>query len=150
MSCTIGHASGCHFGPAVITGWVIANRFPASDVVACVVAQTAGAVLGALVLSGIASGKAAFALALIGCLIAEVVLTLIFLLIIPDATGERVPKGGAPLAIGLRLTLIYLGWTMEQLWLFWLVPVVGAAIAGLVYPAVAGKPETEPAAASKR
>jgi aquaporin Z len=101
---------------------------------------------------------------LAACLTAEVVLTFMFLVIILGATDERAPKGFAGIAIGLGLTLIHLvgipvtntsvnparstgpalfvgGWAVEQLWLFWLAPIIGAAIAGIVYPAMAGKPD---------
>src|SRR5882724_8042527 len=103
---------------------------------------------------------------LIACLVAEVVLTLMFLLIILGATDRRAPQGFAPIAIGLGLTLIHLigipvtnlsvnparstgpavfvgGWAVEQLWLFWLAPILGAAIAGVLYPAIAGEPALE-------
>ena len=102
-------------------------------------------------------------------LTAEVVLTFMFLAIILGATDRRAPQGFAPIAIGLGLTLIHLigipvtnlsvnparstgpaifvgGWAMEQLWLFWVAPLAGAAIAGIVYPALAGEGQTEPAA----
>ena len=101
---------------------------------------------------------------LIACLVAEVVLTFFFLMIILGATDRRAPQGFAPIAIGLGLTLIHLvgipvtntsvnparstgpalfvgGWAVEQLWLFWLAPIVGAAIAGIVYPLVMGESE---------
>lgn len=99
------------------------------------------------------------------CLVAEVVLTFMFLMIILGATDRRAPQGFAPVAIGLGLTLIHLigipvtnlsvnparstgpavfvgGWALEQLWLFWVAPLVGAALAGIVYPLVAGDRES--------
>jgi aquaporin Z len=102
---------------------------------------------------------------MIACLVAEVVLTFMFLMIILGSTDKRAPQGFAPIAIGLGLTLIHLisipvtntsvnparstgvavfagGWAIEQLWLFWLAPIVGAAIAGVVYPAVFGEDTT--------
>ena len=90
------------------------------------------------------------------CFVAEVVLTFMFVLIIHGATDRRAPAGFAGIAIGLGLTLIHLvgipvtntsvnparstgpaifvgGWAIHQLWLFWLAPLVGGAIAGLAY-----------------
>ena len=89
-------------------------------------------------------------------LVAEVVMTCMFLLIILGATDRRAPAGFAPIAIGLGLTLIHLisipvtntsvnparstgvaifqgDWALSQLWLFWVAPIVGAAIAGVLY-----------------
>ena len=97
--------------------------------------------------------------ALQACAITEVVLTFMFLMIILGALDRHAPQGFAPIAIGFGLTLVHLigipitnlsvnparstgpavivgGWAMEQLWLFWLAPLVGAALAGLVYPAM--------------
>ncbi len=98
---------------------------------------------------------------MVAALVAEIVLTFFFLMIILGSTDKRAPQGFAPLAIGLGLTLIHLigipvtnlsvnparstgpalfvgGWAIQQLWLFWLAPIVGAALAGIVYPIVAG------------
>jgi aquaporin Z len=96
---------------------------------------------------------------MMSCLVAEVVLTFFFLMIIMGSTDKRAPAGFAPIAIGLGLTLIHLigipvtnlsvnparstgpavfvgGWALSQLWLFWLAPIVGGALAGGFYRAV--------------
>jgi aquaporin Z len=88
--------------------------------------------------------------------ITEVVMTLMFLLVIHGATDKRAPQGFAPIAIGLCLTLIHLisipvtntsvnparstavalfagGWAVQQLWLFWIAPIIGGILGGLVY-----------------
>ena len=93
---------------------------------------------------------------LLACLVAEVVLTFVFLFVIMGATDKRAPAGFAPIAIGLCLTLIHLisipvtntsvnparstgpalfvgGWALDQLWLFWLAPLVGGILGGIVY-----------------
>ena len=93
---------------------------------------------------------------LAACLTTEIVMTFMFLLIILGSTDKRAPAGLAPIAIGLGLTLIHLisipvtntsvnparstgvalfdgGWAISQLWLFWVAPIVGAALAGLFY-----------------
>ncbi len=100
------------------------------------------------------------------CLVAELVLTFMFLMIILGATDKRAPQGFAPIAIGLGLTLIHLigipvtnlsvnparstapalfagGWALEQLWLFWVAPIAGAIVAGVLYPAITREPVEE-------
>jgi len=95
-------------------------------------------------------------------LICEIVMTAMFLLIILGATDKRAPAGFAPIAIGLGLTLIHLisipvtntsvnparstgvaifagGWAIEQLWMFWVAPIIGGVIGAVVYKAIAGK-----------
>ncbi len=105
------------------------------------------------------------------CLMAEMVLTCFFLIIILGATDRRAPVGFAGIPIGLGLTLIHLigipvtnlsvnparstgpalfvgGWALAQLWLFWVAPIVGAAIGGVIYGAIAEEKAEKPAAAA--
>ena len=174
MAFAIGHISGCHLNPAVSLGLVVGGRFKGSDFAPYVLAQVAGAVLAAAVLYFIASGQAGFDLAASGLasngyadhspgkysvaagFVTEVVMSFMFLIIILGATDDRAPKGFAPIAIGLGLTLIHLisipvtntsvnparstgpalivgGWALQQLWLFWVAPLIGAAMAGVAY-----------------
>ena len=186
MAYAIGHVSGCHLNPAVSIGLAVARRFPAAELLPYILTQVAGAVAGAFILSLIAGGQAGFSTdagfasngygdhspgrySMASAFTAEVVLTFFFLFVILGATDPRAPKGFAPIAIGLGLTLIHLigipvtnlsvnparstgpallvgGWAVQQLWLFWVAPVLGAAVAGVVYPAVSG---SRPADAAK-
>ncbi len=172
MAFAIGHISGCHLNPAVSVGLVVGKRFPVSELLPYIIAQVVGAIAASGVLYLIASGQEGFSLAggfasngyaehspghysLVACFVAEVVLTAFFLLVILGSTDERAPKGFAPIAIGLCLTLIHLisipvtntsvnparstgpalfvgGWAIQQLWLFWVAPIVGAILGGLI------------------
>lgn len=183
MAFAIGHISGCHLNPAVSVGLCAGGRFPAKELPAYIIAQVIGGIAGAGVLYLIASGKAGFSLSgglasngygggegghspggysLQACLIAEIVLTFMFLVVILGSTDSRAPKGFAPIAIGLCLTLIHLisipvtntsvnparstgpavfvgGWALSQLWLFWVAPIIGAIVAGLFYRVLASE-----------
>ncbi len=125
MAFAIGHISGCHLNPAVSLGLVVGGRFKAAELLPYWVAQVLGAVAGAGILYLIASGTSCFDLAgwlrlqrLCGSftrpLLAarlrrvRIVMTFMFLIIILGATDARAPKGFAPIAIGLGLTLIHL------------------------------------------
>ena len=179
MVYAVGHISGGHLNPAVSLGLVVGKRFPASDLLPYVIAQVVGGIAAAGVLYVIASGTATFELhngfasngygehspggySLLAGLVAEVVLTAFFLIVIMGATDNRAPKGFAPIAIGLCLTLIHLvcipvtntsvnparstgpavlvgGWALQQLWLFWVAPLIGGALGGGIYNTVFGE-----------
>src|SRR5687767_9027739 len=182
----LGHISGAHFNPAVSFGLWAGMRFPARDLLPYVVAQVLGAIAGAAIIYLIAREKAGFTLAdgfaangygnVVGspggysplaAFVAEVVMTFFFLIVILGATHGRAPKGFAPLAIGLCLTLIHLvtipvtntsvnparstgpaifvqGWAIAQLWLFWVAPILGAMLAGFFYSWLAGDDQVPP------
>jgi aquaporin Z len=180
MAFAIGHISGCHLNPAISLGLVAGKRFPASELLPYVVAQVLGAIAASGVLFVIASGSASFDVSqgfaangygvhspggysLLAGAVAEIVLTMFFLLVIMGATDSRAPKGFAPIAIGLCLTLIHLvcipvtntsvnparstgpaifvgGWALAQLWLFWVAPLVGGVLGGWTYRTLFSEP----------
>ena len=173
MAFAIGHVSGCHLNPAVSVGLWAGGRFRAADLPGYVIAQVAGAIAGAGLLYLIASGKVDFSTvggfasngygehspdkySMVAALACEIACTFAFLFIIMGATHGNAPKGFAPIAIGLGLTLIHLisipvtntsvnparstgpalfvgGWALQQLWLFWVAPLIGGALGGLTY-----------------
>ena len=179
MAYTIGHITGCHLNPAVSIGLWAGGRFPTSQLAPYIAAQVLGAVLAAAVLYVIASGAAGFDVtkgfasngygehspggySLVSALVIEVVMTMFFLIIIMGATDERAPKGFAPIAIGLALTLIHLvsipvtntsvnparstgvalfvgDWAIAQLWLFWVAPIVGGVLGAVTYRFIASE-----------
>jgi aquaporin Z len=179
MAYAIGHISGCHLNPAVSVGLVAGKRFPASELWPYIVAQVVGAIAASGVLFVIASGLANFDVSqgfaangygvhspggysLLAGAVAEVVLTMFFLFVIMGATDSRAPKGFAPVAMGLCLTLIHLvcipvtntsvnparstgpaifvgGWALTQLWLFWVAPLVGGTLGGFTYRTLFGE-----------
>ena len=173
MAYAIGHVSGCHLNPAVSVGLWAGGRFSAGELLPYIVAQVLGAIAGAAMLYSIASGHAGFdagagfasngfgehspgGYSLQAALICEIALTFAFLFVIMGATHGHAPRGLAPIAIGLCLTLIHLisipvtntsvnparstgpalfagGWALRQLWLFWLAPLLGGALGGATY-----------------
>ena len=174
MAYAVGHISGGHFNPAVSVGLFIGGRFEGKELLPYIFAQVIGAILAAAVLYFVATGKAEFDIAASGlasngygehspggysiaaALTIEIVLTAFFLIIIMGSTDARAPKGFAPIAIGLALTLIHLisipvtntsvnparstgvalfqgGCALGQLWLFWLAPLIGGAIGAGIY-----------------
>lgn len=179
MAYTIGHISGCHLNPAVSIGLWAGGRFPVNQLLPYIAAQVLGAILAAAVLYVIASGAAGFDVAkgfasngygehspggysLVSALVIEIVMTMFFLIIIMGATDERAPKGFAPIAIGLALTLIHLisipvtntsvnparstgvalfvgDWAVAQLWLFWVAPIVGGILGAVTYRFIASE-----------
>ena len=177
MAYTIGHISGCHLNPAVSIGLAVGGRFRFSEVLPYIAAQVAGGIVAAYALYAIASGRPGFSLdgglaangyglhspggySLAAGLVAGIVLTMMFLFVILGSTDDRAPRGFAPIAIGLGLTLIHLigipvtnlsvnparstgpavvvgGWALAQLWMFWVAPIAGAVLGATIYGWVA-------------
>ena len=175
MAYAVGHISGGHFNPAVSIGLWAGGKFEAKELVGYIIAQLVGAIAAAGALYLIISGKPGFTdvggfasngygtlspdgYSMLSALVAEFLLTMFFLLIILGSTNSRAPKGFAPIAIGLGLTLIHLisipitntsvnparstsqalfagGDYPAQLWLFWLAPIAGAIVAGFIHKA---------------
>lgn len=174
MAYAVGHISGGHFNPAVTFGAALAGRVEWKAVVPYMLTQILAASVAGLMLFVIAAGRTGFdavetgfasngygdrspdGYSMISALVVEILLTAVFLYVILGATDTRAPKGFAPLAIGLALTLIHLisipitntsvnparslgvAWfagpeALGQVWVFILAPLIGAAIAGLTY-----------------
>ena len=177
MAYAVGHISGGHFNPAVTLGLAAGRRFEWKDTGAYVATQVVAAIVAAGVLWIVANGVDGFSAKdsgfatngygdrspggydLLACLVIEVVLTAVFLFVILGVTDTRAPKGFAPIAIGLSLTLIHLvsipvtntsvnparsigpalfagSDAIAQLWLFILAPIAGALLAGYAYAAL--------------
>ncbi|RIL06279.1 MAG: aquaporin Z [Proteobacteria bacterium] len=160
---SIGLVAGGRFSAGELAPYVVA-QVAGGIVAAAVLAFIANGKEGFdLVASGFAANGYAEhspgGYSMASALVAEIVLTFVFLMIILGSTDTRAPAGFAPIAIGLALTLIHLigipvtnlsvnparstgpavfvgGWALGQLWLFWVAPIVGAAIAGIAYRAM--------------
>jgi aquaporin Z len=148
-----GRFSSSEIGPYIIAQ--IAGGIAGAAVLYIIATGKAGFEVGGFASNGYGEHSPG-GYSLIAALVTEVVMTFMFLLIILGATDKRSPQGFAPIAIGLGLTLIHLisipvtntsvnparstgvalfagGWAISQLWMFWVAPIVGAILAGVVY-----------------
>jgi aquaporin Z len=175
---SVGLVAGKRFPVSELIPYVVAQvigGIAGAGVLYVIASGKPGFILGGFASNGYGANSPG-GYSLIAALVAEVVLTFMFLIVIMGSTDKRAPQGLAPIAIGLCLTLIHLisipvtntsvnparslgpaifvgGWALQQLWLFWVAPIVGAALAGLVYKfAFEGdaKPVTEPESAEAR
>lgn len=173
---TIGMATGRRFPARDVPAYIVAQVIGAI-VAARVLLTIASGRPGFDLANGFASnGYGAHSpggYALGACALAEIVLTFMFVTVNLGATDRRAPQALAGVAIGLCLTLCNLvgipvtnmsvnparstgpalmvgGWAIQQLWLFWVAPFVGAVLAGLVYPAVAKESSMEPVLSPRR
>jgi len=162
---SIGLAAGGRFKPAELPHYILAQVLGAIAA-AGVLTIIAGGRAGFEVASGLAANgygaNSPGAYSLGAGFVCEVVMTLGFLVVILGATDRRAPAGFAPIAIGLCLTLIHLisipvtntsvnparstgpavfvgGWALQQLWMFWVAPILGAVLGAFVYRGIAGR-----------
>jgi aquaporin Z len=174
---TVGLTVGGRFPVGGVVPYVVAQVAGAVAAAAVLAVIASGKPGFDLVASGFAANgygdhsPGHFGLA--ACLVCEVVMTMMFIFVILGATDSRAPAGFAPIPIGLCLTLIHLisipvtntsvnparstgpalfvgGWALEQLWLFWVAPLIGAAVGGILYTLVAQRrgADTKPAPAA--
>jgi aquaporin Z len=148
-----GRFSSSELGPYIIAQ--VAGGIAGAAVLYIIATGKAGFEVGGFASNGYGEHSPG-GYSLIAALVTEVVMTFMFLLIILGATDKRAPQNLAPIAIGLGLTLIHLisipvtntsvnparstgvalfagGWAISQLWMFWVAPIVGAILAGVVY-----------------
>ncbi len=156
---TIGLAAGGRFPAREVIPYIVVQvlgAILASSVLYVIASGAAGFSLSAGFAANGYGAHSPGGYPLLSCAVSEVTMTLIFLFVIMGATDKRVPAGFAPIPIGLVLTLIHLisipvtntsvnparstgpalfvgGWAIGQLWLFWLAPIVGGVLGGLLY-----------------
>ena len=166
---TVGLAAGGRFPTGQILPYIVAQVIGAI-VAAAVLYVIASGAPGFDVSKGFASnGYDAHSpgqYSMMVCFLTEVVMTMMFLFIIMGATHGRAPAGFAPIAIGLGLTLIHLvgipitntsvnparstgpalfvgGWALAQLWMFWIAPLIGGALGGILYRWLSEEPSAQ-------
>ena len=165
---SFGLWAGKRFKGSELFGYIVAQLLGAI-VAAFVLAMIASGKPGFSFSSGFAANGYADhspdGYSLASAFVCELVLTFIFLIVIMGSTDKRAPQGFAPIAIGLALTLIHLisipvtntsvnparstsqalfvrGWALQQLWLFWVAPILGALLAGFTYRGLFGKDQS--------
>jgi aquaporin Z len=158
---SIGLAAGKRFPASELPTYILAQvigGIAAAGVLFVIASGKPDFVLGEFAANGYAAHSPG-GYSMTACLIAEIVLTFMFLMVIMGSTDKRAPQGFAPLAIGLCLALIHMigipvskvsvnparstgpaifvgGWAVQQLWLFWVAPIIGALLAGFIYRAI--------------
>jgi len=163
---TVGLCAGGRFPASEVIPYIVAQVLGgilASTVLCIIASGAAGFSLSAGFAANGYGDHSPGGYALLSCAVSEVVMTLMFLFVIMGATDPRVPAGFAPIPIGLVLTLIHLisipvtntsvnparstgpalfvgGWALGQLWLFWIAPIVGAALGAILYRTIAEEP----------
>lgn len=149
-----GRFSGSDVAPYIV--FQILGAVAASAVLYVIASGTAGFALSAGFAANGYGTHSPGGYSMVSAIVCEVVMTMMFLFVIMGATDKRAPAGFAPIAIGLVLTLIHLisipvtntsvnparstgpalfvgGWALAQLWMFWVAPMMGGAIGGLIY-----------------
>ncbi|HEU4600908.1 MAG TPA: aquaporin Z [Steroidobacteraceae bacterium] len=160
-----GRFPGAHIGPYILAQLI--GAIAAAGVLYVIASGRAGFDLAAGFAANGYGEHSPGGYSMGAALTSELVMTFMFLIVILGATHKRAPVGFAGIAIGLSLTLIHLisipvtntsvnparstapalfvgGWAIAQLWLFWLAPIVGGAIAGFVYKGLLESEKTEP------
>ena len=158
---TVGLAVGGRFPASSVVPYIIAQVIGAiagAAVLYVIASGKAGFSLGGFASNGFAENSPG-KYSMVAALVTEVVMTAMFLFVIMGSTHAKAPAGFAPIAIGLALVLIHLvsipvtntsvnparstgpalfvgGWALQQLWLFWVAPIVGGIIGALAYRAV--------------
>jgi aquaporin Z len=166
---TVGLAAGGRFPGGLVLPYIVAQVMGAVAAAALLYAIASGAPDFDLAKGFAANGYAEHSpghYSLLSALVTEVLMTMMFLFIIMGSTHGRAPAGFAPLAIGLGLTLIHLvsipitntsvnparstgpalivgGWALTQLWLFWLAPIMGGALGGVLYRWISKEPSAQ-------